>query len=467
MIKKTRTSTKSIRGCFCFMVAVVGCFLFSGCQPGKDPKRAVQPVDAVADGAVPRIVTADIQQGIEKHIDEQVKQSDGYFRVPFEGGELELKLVRVHLEYLASLGPTRHFACVDMVTDHGEFYDVDFFMEGPRGSMKVTETTVHKKNGKPFYVWKQAADKTWGRVPIEEATNDLLGVISSPDKFFFRYETDIPEIQGQARMWLPLATSDEFQKVRVLSIAAPASHQVITESANGNQILFFTLGPEHSGKKIVIQYDVERLEKGAYPGDAQDAARHLIPTAQGETWEKIRTVSGEVVAGKEGSLMRARALYDHVIDKMAYKRCGTGWGTGDVKRICDLFAGNCTDFHSYFIALARAADIPARFAIGASIPAERDDSGIEGYHCWAEFFAEGKWWPVDISEGNKFTALSMYYFGHHPANRFEFSRGRDLVFEPGPDSGRVNFLAYPVFEINGKPVKVKTNFSFTRNILRK
>ena len=123
----------------------------------------------------------------------------------------------------------------------------------------------------------------------------------------------------------------------------------------------------------------------------------------------------------------------------------------------------CTDFHSYFIALARAAGIPARFAIGAAIPSERNEGGIDGYHCWAEFFAEGKWWPVDISEGNKYTSLATYYFGHHPANRIEFSRGRDLVVDPGPASGPINFLAYPVLEINGKPAKVAVEFSFKRD----
>ena len=59
-------------------------------------------------------------------------------------------------------------------------------------------------------------------------------------------------------------------------------------------------------------------------------------------------------------------------------------------------------------------------------------------------------------------ALSMYFFGHHPANRFEFTRGRDLVVEPGPASGPINFLAYPLLEIEGKPQKVKTLFLFRR-----
>jgi transglutaminase-like putative cysteine protease len=129
---------------------------------------------------------------------------------------------------------------------------------------------------------------------------------------------------------------------------------------------------------------------------------------------------------------------------------------------CDVRSGNCTDFHAYFIALARAVGIPARFAIGAAIPSERNDVGIDGYHCWVEFHAEGTWWPVDISEANKYSALSTYCFGHQPANRFELSRGRDLELEPGPASGPINFLAYPILEINGRPTKVSTEFVFRR-----
>jgi hypothetical protein len=104
-----------------------------------------------------------------------------------------------------------------------------------------------------------------------------------------------------------------------------------------------------------------------------------------------------------------------------------------------------------------------RFAIGAGIPSERNEGGVNGYHCWAEFYADGKWWPVDISEANKYSALATYYFGHHPANRIELSKGRDLQPNPLPQSGNIPFFAYPVFEIQGIPAQVKTRFSFERN----
>ena len=179
--------------------------------------------------------------------------------------------------------------------------------------------------------------------------------------------------------------------------------------------------------------------------------------------QNFRNIAQEVIQGKKGELVHARALYDHVIDRMRYMKYGSGWGQGDAVYACNLRTGNCTDFHAYFIALARAVGIPARFAIGVAIPSERNDGGIDGYHCWVEFYAEGKWWPVDISEADKYSSLSTYYFGHHPANRFELSRGRDLVVEPGPVSGSINFLAYPVLEIDGKSAKVQVEFSYNRS----
>ncbi|MBN2375029.1 MAG: transglutaminase domain-containing protein [Sedimentisphaerales bacterium] len=443
----------------CLAAGVLVFAVLSGCDKRQETDKSEK-----AEPYVPTIVTGEIQAGIEKHIAEQVEKGDGYFTVEFEGKELKLKLVRVHVEYLASLAPQRHFACVDMVSSDGQFYDIDFFMAGDPGAMTVTETTVHKLNGKPYYVWKQKEDKTWVRAPVEDASQELLGVLTGRDTFEFCYQATLPEITGAARCWIPLGRSDNFQKVTVKSISVPGTHKTLVDKVHGNRILFLELGPEDSSKELEIVYDVERLEKGAYADDPTTVAKYLQPESMVPSDDKFKAIAEKAVQGREGDLMRARALYDHVIDEMNYKKFGEGWGKGDAVYACNSLYGNCTDYHAYFIGLARSIGIPARFAIGASIPSERNDGGTDGYHCWAEFFADGKWWPVDISEADKFSALSMYFFGHHPANRFEFTRGRDLVVEPGPASGPINFLAYPLLEIEGKPQKVKTLFLFKRTI---
>ncbi|MDI6854133.1 MAG: transglutaminase domain-containing protein [Deltaproteobacteria bacterium] len=406
--------------------------------------------------------TAAIQTGIERHIAEQVRLGGGYFKLPFRDRELRLNLVKVHTEYLSKLGPGRYFACVDLVDVSGDVYDVDFFLGGEPDAMQVTETTVHKLNGQPFYAWEQKSDGTWHRIPMDKASESHLGVLKERDEFEFIYRVTLPKISEPARMWLPLATSDRFQTVEITSIKAPGKQSILRESEHGNQVLLLELGVRDSGKTVEILYQVTRLEKAAYAAEIPDPEKYLKPERLVPVNEDFRSLAQEVVQGKQGDLMRARALYDHVIDRMRYAKYGEGWGRGNAVYACNARTGNCTDFHSYFIALARAAGIPARFAIGAAVPSERNEGGIDGYHCWAEFYADGKWWPVDISEGDKYSSLATYYFGHHPANRFELSRGRDLRIEPGPALGPINFLAYPVLEVGGNPAKAAVEFSFNR-----
>jgi hypothetical protein len=440
------------------MVAV--CIIFSGCNTSPDEEQSLSD-------SVSNVVTEDIQAGIEKHIEEQTRLGGGYFKLAFGQSQLQLKLVRVHTEYLANLGPRRHFACVDLANIDGDVYDVDFFLSGDPGAMTVTETTIHKTNGQPLYVWKQKRDKTWYRVSANNAPPELLGVIKGTDEFEFIYRARLPEITDTGRMWIPLPASDEFQTIELKSVKAPVEGRILQESEYGNKALFLELVPENSDKTIELKFHVKRSEKAVYRADKPVSSQYLEPERLVPDDERFRGIAEEVIKGKKGDLVRARALYDHVIDRMRYMKYGSGWGKGDAVYACNIRTGNCTDFHSYFIALARAVGIPARFAIGASIPSERNEGGIDGYHCWAEFYTDGRWWPVDISEGDKCSSLSTYYFGHHPANRIEFSRGRDLVFEPSPASGPVNFLAYPVLEIGEKPATAKVEFSFNRKTFHK
>jgi hypothetical protein len=414
-------------------------------------------------GGAAKVVTADIQSGIERYIEEQTLLGGGYYLLPFRHGELRLKLVRVHTEYLANLGPRRHFACVDLASADGDVYDVDFFLAGDPGTMTVTETTVHKINGQPLYVWRQEHDGTWRRVPVERASEGLLGVLTGHDEFEFVYRATLPEITDIARIWIPLPATNSFQTVEVKSINAPGEQKVLQEHKYGNRVLFVKLDAEDSGKTVELRYQVRRLEKSVYPEPAVETEKYLRAERLVPVNETFQGIAEKIVEGKTGDLVRARALYDHVIDRMRYMKFGSGWGKGDAVYACDARTGNCTDFHSYFIALSRAIGIPARFAIGVAIPSERDEGGIDGYHCWAEFYTDEKWWPVDISEADKYSSLATYYFGHHPANRFELSRGRDLVVEPGPASGPINFLAYPVLEIGSKLLSVKVDFFFKRS----
>ena len=291
---------------------------------------------------------------------------------------------------------------------------------------------------------------------------DKPGIVKGSDEFEFVYRVKLPEIKGDARLWIPLAKTDAFQTVTQEEVTIPIKWEKVQDRDYGNDICMVHPQPGDSGKTIELRYLVVRKEKAAYPSRGEDPSRFLRPEKLVPLNETFKTLAEQATAGKKDDVDRAKALYDHVLGRMRYDKTGAGWGRGDAIYACDAKTGNCSDFHAYFIALSRSVGIPARFAIGATIPADKNEGAIEGYHCWAEFFADGRWVPVDISEAWKNPQLADYYFGHHPANRFELTKGRDLIVDPPPATGPINFLAYPLLEMDGKPVKPETSFAFRR-----
>jgi len=435
------------------VVALILLLNLNACQ---NPK----PMDKQAGST---LAISEIEEEIKNYISITTQKNEGFFPVKDENHDLKMKLVRVHTEYLSNLGPNSHFACVDLVDESGDVYDVDFFMEGTPGEMNITQTSVHKLNGKPYYSWKQNSDKTWFKMPLAQSDNTLLGVKEGKDSFEFYYDITLPTLTEKAEIWVPLALSDAFQEVEILEKKLPAEAKVLKDKANTNEVLYLSLGPEHSGQKISISYSVRRSEKGPYAEALANPAAYLMANKLMPVGGRFEEIAKEALGEKikDSHLIQARRLYDYIIETMRYMKFGD-FGRGDSNYACDSKTGNCSEFHSYFISLARSVGIPARFAIGASIPSDRNEGGMDGYHCWAEFYADGKWWPVDISEANKYTALATYYFGRHPANRIEFTRGRDLELNPGPSSGPINFLVYPYLEMGGKEIKAPTTFTFER-----
>jgi len=104
------------------------------------------------------------QEHIKKHITAETNKSGGKFHVKYEGQDLALDLIKVHDDRLQDLGGEKYFACVDMKGTDGKTYDIDFFLIGQPGKMKVTDTAVHKIDGKPLYNWKEENGK-WNKVP--------------------------------------------------------------------------------------------------------------------------------------------------------------------------------------------------------------------------------------------------------------------------------------------------------------
>jgi len=294
--------------------------------------------------------------------------------------------------------------------------------------------------------------------------------------FTFHYGFRVKNVPAgeKLRVWIPAAHSDSFQEVKVLSAAGDLPLKKTRESKYGNEMYYAESSKATQAElHFEIVYDVvrhERLTLGVYSPHLENAAlkekerkEDLAPDALVPVTGLPADLAVKVTEGKTAPLDKAHAIYDYVFTTMRYDKTGTGWGRGDVLYACDARKGNCTDFHSLFIAMARSQGIPARFEIGFPLPPDKHGAEIAGYHCWADFFdPQHGWVPVDISEAWKHQEKRDYFFGAHDANRVQFTMGRDLELNPKQEGAPLNYFVYPYVEVGGKEFpNVSTAFLFT------
>jgi transglutaminase-like putative cysteine protease len=292
--------------------------------------------------------------------------------------------------------------------------------------------------------------------------------------FTFHYAFTIKNLSAgkKVRVWIPAAQSDAYQEIKITSAKGDLPLRKTSESKYGNQTYYAEASSAQPELHFEIEYEVTRHERVALGV----AAPHVVPVTLTST-EKLQDLQPDVLVpvtglpaemavkvteGKAQPLDKARAIYDYVFTTMRYDKTGTGWGHGDVLYACDAKKGNCTDFHSLFIAMARSQGIPSRFEIGFPLPPDKHSAEIAGYHCWSDFYTDGKGWiPIDISEAWKHPEKRDYFFGSHDVNRVQFSMGRDLRLSPPQDGKPLNYFVYPYVEVDGMEYpNVSLAFSF-------
>lgn len=279
-------------------------------------------------------------------------------------------------------------------------------------------------------------------------------------RFRIRYEARIQNVaaDSQLRVWVPIPRTGPHQTIESVTWQLPAEGHLNSETEHGNSFVVFDHHQDQFGNlPLAVTYDVTRLEVNAFVGkraeplDAEARMRYLAPARLIPVGELgVAELDAPITA--DSTVSTARVIYQRVLDFVTYDKSKIGYGEGDVRWVCESRTGNCSDFHSLFISLARHHGIPARFEMGFALP-EQSTGPIAGYHCWASFYDdEVGWIPVDISEADKHPELKNYCFGNLSANRVGVSVGRDLVLEPAQQGPRVNFLIYPYAEEDGKPV---------------
>lgn len=257
----------------------------------------------------------------------------------------------------------------------------------------------------------------------------------------------IPEGSGDLKVWITVPLELPEQEVANLAVDGDYSWEIVEDPEFGNRAILLSISDPPDKVTVDLSAKVKRYPiKAPQPASLSHLEEKLYLRE-----EALVSLSPRIHALSDSIGQNHRARYDYVLTLMDYDKSAPGWGNGDSERACDVRKGNCTDFHSLFMSLCRAQGVPAVFEMGYPTKPEGEVDRTGGYHCWAWFYRDGAWLPVDISEADKNPERSDFYFGRLDPDRISFSRGRDVKL-PGMQGEPLNYLPSGAYvEIDGVP----------------
>jgi transglutaminase-like putative cysteine protease len=295
------------------------------------------------------------------------------------------------------------------------------------------------------------------------------------------------QAQGQvARLWVPYPISDRDQLISDIRTSGDYSTLgVYTDQEYGTPILYAEWPTDAKSCKLTFSFTVERQEvqRRDFPPretawSPEDYKTYLKPTSLGPTSGEVKKLSNTITKGKKTVLKKARAIYDWTCENTYRDPSTIGCGKGDVCELLKKPGGKCTDISSVFIALARAAGIPAREVFGIRLGKKSPEDITTWQHCWVEFYVPGyDWIPVDPADVRKAMLVEKlelkdaktaeyrdYFWGGIDPYRVVIGHGRDLVLNPSQKGAPLNTFGYPYAEVGGNPIDFYAPASFVYRI---
>lgn len=321
------------------------------------------------------------------------------------------------------------------------------------------------------------------------------------------FKLKIPAGTAKARVWIPLPQADAQSELADLTAATVTDLKVdaaypvqLGHDSEGNAIAYLEADNPPPGELVVSEtFALARREifggrldpartRPLSAGELARYQRYLGPSTHVPVGGAMAALAASVVGAEDNPLRRARRLYDWVLDHVdywvkdpAHKKASP---TGDAQFCIATGAGNCSDFHSLFSALARSSGIPTRMVYGGLLKHEIAGLPVDAsYHCWVEVMLPGiGWTPLDASvadlyhgdhlspdlspddqkrvrltAGSNFQgpneAAVDYYFGHLDERRVVWTTERDLTLSPPQAGPPVNTMVKGYFELDGKVAK--------------
>lgn len=275
----------------------------------------------------------------------------------------------------------------------------------------------------------------------------------------------------EAELWIPYPVSDQEQNITEVKISGNyATSAVYADSTYSTPMLYARWEKGAQSRNLTFSFKADRKEviRREFPAketdwDPADYSRYLGASKFGPIDGEVQLLATKITSGKHTVLEKARAIYDWTCENTYRDPKTKGCGAGDVCFLLKNPGGKCADIHSLFVALARAAGVPAREVFGIRMGKKEREDITTWQHCWAEFYLPGYGWvPVDAAdvrkamltenlkpEDAKTAEYRAYFWGGIDPYRVKLSVGRDLTLNPPQPGGTVNYLMYPFARVGG------------------
>lgn len=305
-------------------------------------------------------------------------------------------------------------------------------------------------------------------------TKDGVAVKTRSGEVNLKVTIDAPEESKDVRLWIPYPVTDDEQTIEDIKVEGNFSYSgVYRVKETGNLALYADWTEPTKDRVLNFSFKASAIErvKRNFPSWETDMPVEIRPYLESSifipTDGKVREVAQSITKWKWGTRDKAKAVYDWVVENTVRDPDVQGCGLGIVEQTLAKRGGKCADISSVFVAVARAAGVPAREVFGLRLGKDPGISDMTtGHHCWAEFYLPGYGWvPVDPSDVRKLMLkkglelkdageLRKYYFGAVDEYRIALGRGgRGHYLNPTQKDGPLNYFMYPYAEVDGKALE--------------
>ncbi|MBI3342813.1 transglutaminase domain-containing protein [Candidatus Gottesmanbacteria bacterium] len=329
---------------------------------------------------------------------------------------------------------TLRYENLDIAVKNGSIWEVNIpgiTEDSDLGTYSVTIQTP-PTFGPTSYLKPLPADGTrWNREQMTRGGISAAYGDKQYAKLTLRYYLENPGVApGTQEIALPPET--EFQHVSIDALS-PKPTQVVKDE-DGNWLARYTLTP---GQKVSIEATVS-VSISISPSEIKEKVDDTTITQYTKALPYWEVDDGSIKSLAQ-IYASPRAIYDYVVSTLSYdyervKAAPKRKGAANALKTPE--GSICMEFTDLFVAIARAAGIPAREAVGYAHTTNAKLRPLslvaDVLHAWPEYYdrVRGVWIPVDPTWGN--TTGGVDYFNTLDFNHIVFAIHGTSSSQPPP-----------------------------------